>query len=68
MGCQTRAGRHSSIWLEAKGLLAAFGDSSTPVGQECGRNILCQMGFLVTDLVFWHGRSSRLLLLRQISD
>src|SRR6266446_4878947 len=27
-----------------------------------------QMGFLVTGLVLWHGRSSRLLLLRQISD
>ncbi len=26
MGCQARAGGHSSPWLEARGLLAAFGE------------------------------------------
>jgi hypothetical protein len=40
MGCQARAGGHSSPWLEARGLQAAFGDTSTSVGQESGHNAL----------------------------
>src|SRR3989442_10150180 len=35
MGCQARAGGHSSPWLEARGLLAAFGDELTDA-YACG--------------------------------
>src|SRR5258708_40267923 len=33
-----------------------------------GATHCAQMGLLVADLVLWHGRSSRLLLLRQVGD